>query len=133
MLKMTKIGMLCELLASASLQLSCGQQYEEFDYLSEFCKSDWYKHFEGIQHLCEGWGLSLEPVLSIDSDGHPFYVGVVMCDRSSSPAFAPMGHYCFINSKRSEFALSEFHKYCESQGVNTECVSKEIRKIYRCK
>ena len=133
MLKMTKLGMLCEILSSAALQLSCGQQYEDFSNLSEFRKSDWYKHFEGMQHLCEGWGLSLEPVLSIDVDKRPFYIGVVMCDRSPAPAFAPMGHYCFISTKRCEFALSEFRKYCKSQGVNTDCVSKEIRKIYHCK
>lgn len=133
MLKMTKLGMLCEMLATAALQLSCGQQYEDFKTLSDFRRSDWFKHFQGIQNLCDGWGLSLEPIMSIDSDKHPFYIGVVLCDRSPAPTFAPMAHYCFINNKRCEFAFSEFRKYCESQGVNTECVSKELRKIYHCK
>lgn len=134
MLKMTKLGMVCEIMSTASMFLGIAQQYDDFHSLRELRDtSEYYKKFTALCDLCCGWGLTLEGVIDISPDNNKaYYIGITLRDNSPAPAFAPMAYH-ITGKPLFDWAMDSFEVYCADEGFSLDACYKEIRKIYHCK
>lgn len=135
MLKITKFGMVCAVVADMALYLGFAED-EAKDHQSAL-NTNYYHMASGLADYLRGIGIEVE-FASDFSCGRFRFIGIGIKDGTKgSPAFAPCARCVFSGFSSSyekrEYCYPAFERWCEESGYNSEAITKEMKKLYHCK
>lgn len=130
MLKITKFGMLCNMVSDIALFLAMAERHS--DTHEKAMNHPYYFRALGLSDNLRGLGINCEFLSSYFTD-RKYFVGVAIKDNTKgAPAFAPCAYYICVKAELDN-AYSHYTALCEFHGYDTNAITKEIHKIYGCK
>lgn len=133
MTKMTKMGIICNMVAEMCHNLSQAQR--DSKTYEESKNHEYYHRAKGLGFCLISMGIDYK-IMTTFRSGRTYFIGVSISDMTKgSPAFSDMAYSVFPLGVREDYSVlfSDFVEQCEVNEYDYVAMKKEIRKIYGCK